>query len=156
MPAAVSVPARGELPYQFIVLPLGLTRDRWVRAVRVRPEHREVVHHVVAYLRPPDSDWMRDAPTGKPFVRAGVTTADILAVWAPGQPPAAYPDGMAKLVSAGSDIVLQMHYTSSGKAVSDRTAVDIEFASSTPTHNVLTLQIATTDIAIPPVNAITS
>ncbi len=149
MPDAVRVPARGELHYQFVILPLQTTEDRWVEAVEIRPGQRGIVHHLVTYIREPGSTWLRDAPVGKPFVRPGVTTSDILAIYAPGQQPAICPPGMAKRIPAGSDIVLQIHYTPNGRSVEDRTSVGLVWAKEPPSKRVLTLQIATTDFRIP-------
>jgi hypothetical protein len=149
MPEPVRVPARGRIDYQFVVLPLGLNEDRWVRAVEIRPGARKVVHHVVAYVREPDDEWLRDAPRGKPFARHGATTSDILAVWAPGQPAMNCPPGMAKRIPAGSDLVLQIHYTPDGRAVEDRTSIGLVW-SPTPERRVLTLQLHTTALRIPP------
>ncbi|MBL8231735.1 MAG: thiol-disulfide isomerase [Bryobacterales bacterium] len=149
MPQPVRVPASGELPYQFVILPQKIDRERWARAIEIRPGVRSVVHHVVAYIREPESGWMRDAPTGMPFARPGVTTADILAVYAPGQPPSTFPPGMAKRIPAGSGIVLQIHYTPDGRAHTDRTAIRIQWATEPPSKEVLTLQIATTNFRIP-------
>jgi FAD/FMN-containing dehydrogenase len=41
------------------------TKDAWVTAAEVRPSAPSVVHHVVAFVRPPGSQWMKEA---KPFV----------------------------------------------------------------------------------------
>ncbi len=149
MPEPVRVPARGRLDYQFVVIPLGLSEDRWVRAAEVRPGARRVVHHVVAYLREPGDEWLRDARRGTPFARTGATTADILAVWAPGQPAMICPPGMAKKIPAGSDLVLQIHYTPDGRAVDDRTSIGFAWAAP-PGRRVLTLQLHTTSLRIPP------
>lgn len=150
MPQAVPVPATGELPYQFVILPQKIDRERWVQSVEIRPGVRSVVHHVVAYVREPDSDWLRDAARGMPFVRSGVTTADILGLYAPGQPPSTFPAGMAKRIPAGSDLILQIHYTPDGRAHADRTSIRLKWAAEPPRKEVLTLQIATTHIRIPP------
>lgn len=136
MPNAIRIPARQELDYQFVTLPLNLSEDRWVRAAQIRPGARSVVHHVVAYVRERGTE-----------IR-GVTKADILALYAPGQPPMSLPLGMAKKLPAGSDIVLQLHYTPDGKAAEDRTSIALEFAPP-PERRVLTLQIATADFRIP-------
>lgn len=149
MPEAVHVPAKEELDYQFIVLPLNLKEDRWVQAAEIRPGARAAVHHVVLYVREPGSSWLRDAPTGKPFVRTGVTYSDILAIYAPGQPPMRCRPGMAKKIPAGSDLVLQMHYTPAGHALDDRTSVGIVWAAQPPDKRVLTLQLDTTRFVIP-------
>ncbi len=140
MPEAIRVPARQELDYQAVVLPVGFPEDRWVKAAEIRPGARGVVHHVVVYVR----------EAGKPFALHGVTKADILAIYAPGQPPMMLPEGMAKKLPAGADLVMQVHYTPNGKAVDDRTSLRLEFASGPPVRRVITLQIATTGIRIPP------
>lgn len=140
MPSAIKVPAREELDYQVVTLPLGLKEDRWVTGALIRPGVRSVVHHVVVYIKEP----------GKPFWQHGVTKADILALYAPGQPPMSLPEGMAKKIPAGSDLVLQLHYTPDGRAADDRTSISLKFAAAEPHSRVLTLQLATTNIRIPP------
>ena len=150
MPEAVRVPAGGRPDYQLVILPLGLAEDRWVEAAEIRPGQRPVIHHVVAYIREPASGWLRDAPLRKPFARPGVTTSDILAIYAPGQPVMRTPPRMAKMIPAGADLVLQIHYTPNGRAVEDRTSLGIVWARQSPEKRVLTLQLATTDIRIPP------
>jgi hypothetical protein len=57
LPNAFKVPAHGVLEYQYIVLPLHFTEDKWVEALEVRPGNRAVVHHVIALLREPGSKW---------------------------------------------------------------------------------------------------
>ena len=47
MPTAFDVPAAGKVDYQYIVLPTGLTEDKWVQIAEARPSARSVVHHVV-------------------------------------------------------------------------------------------------------------
>ncbi len=59
-------------------------------------------------------------------------TSDILLVYAPGSSPDNWPDGMAKFVPAGSDLVFQMHYTTNGHAASDQTSIGIVFAKTPP------------------------
>ena len=98
------VPASGAVEYQYFPIPTGFKEDRWVQAVEVRPGDRPVVHHIVVYIREPGSTW-----TGGP------TKADILTVYAPGSTPDSWPEGMAKLIKAGSDLVLEIHYTPKGQ-----------------------------------------
>ena len=54
------------------------------------------------------------------------TDADILLVYAPGSSPDRWPDGMAKLVPAGSDLVFQMHYMARGHAATDQTEIGLD------------------------------
>jgi hypothetical protein len=57
---------------------------------------------------------------------------------------------MAKKIKAGSDLVLQMHYTAKGKSSADRTRIGILFAKEPPKQAVLTLQMGSDKFVIPP------
>jgi hypothetical protein len=133
------LPAKGDLEYQYFVVPTGFTEDKWVTAVEVRPSNRAVVHHIVVYIREPGSTWAIGEPT----------TADMLSVYTPGSSPDVLPPGMARLVPAGSDLVLEIHYTPNGQPASDATQVGMLFASSPPQKRVMTLQMTNTSFVIP-------
>ena len=71
MPTAFEVPAAAKVDYQYIVVPTGFNEDKWVQSVEARPSARSVVHHVVVYIREPESKWLRgEAQPGIPFVPA--------------------------------------------------------------------------------------
>jgi len=161
MPKGVALPASGDVEYTYEIVPTGFKEDRWVQSVEILPSLRANVHHAVVYVRPPDSLWMRHAPLGVPFTastladpddRRGAhwTDSDVLLVYAPGSSPDNWPDGMAKSIPAGSDLVFQMHYTTNGHAGSDRTSVGLIFAKHTPVQRVLTLQLTNDHFVIPP------
>jgi hypothetical protein len=160
MAHAKAIPAEGDVPYQYIIIPTNFKEDRWVRMSEIRPSNRVVVHHAVAYIRDPKSSWLRGTPLGVPFAGdlpteaqrkdAMWTTSDILLVYAPGTLPDEWPDGFAKLVPAGSDIVLQMHYTTHGHATEDRTSIGLVFSEGAPKNRVLTLQLTNDRFLIPP------
>ena len=59
MPNEFDVPASGTIEYQYIVIPTGFTEDRWVQIAEARPGNRQMVHHIIAFVRPPGSNWMR-------------------------------------------------------------------------------------------------
>ena len=67
MPQAKRIPAHGDVPYQYIIIPTHFKEDRWVRMSEIRPSNRMVVHHAVAYIRDPKSPWLRSAPLCVPF-----------------------------------------------------------------------------------------
>lgn len=161
MPVAKRLPASGDVPYQYIIIPTGFKDDRWVRMSEIRPGNRMVVHHAVAYIRDPQSSWLRGAPVGKPFSADDLPTAalrrdamwtvnDILLVYAPGSLPDRWPRGFAKLVPAGSDIVLQMHYMTHAHVTEDRTSVGLVFSKEPAAKRVLTLQLTNDRFLIPP------
>jgi hypothetical protein len=68
MPNAFDVPAKGILEYQYVVVPTHFDKDVWVTAAETRPGNRAVLHHVIAYVRPPGSAYLKDAKPGIPFV----------------------------------------------------------------------------------------
>jgi Copper type II ascorbate-dependent monooxygenase, C-terminal domain len=161
MPKPVPIPTRGEVEYTYEIAPTHFSEDKWVQMTEVRPSSTEHVHHAVVYIRPPDSPWLRHAPVGEPFTasmlsdpeerrQAHETTSDLLLVYAPGSSPDKWADGTAKFVPVGSDLVLQMHYTTNGKAASDETSVGIVFAKSPPKQRVITLQLNNHALLIPP------
>jgi hypothetical protein len=56
----------------------------------------------------------------------------------------------AKFVPAGSDLVFQLHYTTSGKAATDQTKVGLKFAASPPKYRYLTSNATQRSFEIPP------
>jgi hypothetical protein len=157
MPAAFSVPASGTIEYQYVILPYKFTEDRWIQAAEVRPGNRTVVHHVIAYIRDGNSKWMRDKQPGVIFVpepdskgERPSLSGDMLSGFAPGLPPAVLEPGQGRLIKAGSDIVLQLHYTANGHAGEDRTKVGVLFCKQPPAQRVMTLAASNNKFAIPP------
>lgn len=160
MPQPFELQPSGAIEYQYIILPTGLKEDRWVQKVEVRPTARDAVHHAVVYIREPGAEWLRGRPAGVPFSLPSTpdhrpnplsfTKSDILLVYTPGNSMDAWPQGMAKKIPAGADIVLQMHYTANGKPKTDRTRIGVVFAREKPAKAVYTLQMSNDRFVIPP------
>jgi len=175
------VPANGVIEYTYFVIPTGFTKDTWVAAAEVLPGNRKVVHHVIAFVRPPGSPWMKEAKPGEGFVpvvhkrdangagisretrspnaerqpnpepqRQGGLGNEFLVAYVPGIQPQTFVLGdSAKLIPAGSDLVLQMHYTPNGKADADVTRVGLVVAKETPKHRYLTIGASSMQLRIP-------
>jgi len=153
MPVPFSLPAKGAIDYQYLILPTHFTEDRWVQKVEVRTSSRSAVHHAVVYIREPGSKWLQGEPLETTFsvpLAKGFTTSDLLMVYTPGNSYDQWPPGVAKRIKAGSDLVLQMHYTTSGKATEDRTRIGLVFAKEPPKQAVLSLQMSNDRFVIPP------
>jgi hypothetical protein len=153
------VPATGVVDYQYIVLPTQFKEDTWVRMAEVRPSERSVVHHAVVFVRESGNKWLRgEAEPNVPFSTAngvkrgdiGGLGSDILLTYTPGMVPEVWRPGQARLIPAGSDLVLQLHYTTNGKAVDDQTTIGLVFAKEPPTERVLSVAASSTNFAIPP------
>jgi len=175
MPKAYSVPKTGTVEYTYFVIPSGFTKDTWVEDAEIRPGNRSVVHHVSVYIRPPGSQWLKDAPRdGSAYVppRRGAQGVSLPKNDAPPSGPAqnewfvGYVPGIqpqryfapemdsAKLIPAGSDIVFELHYTANGKeAGDDQSKVGFILAKQPPKYRLLTLGVADATFAIPPGDA---
>ena len=157
MPQAYEVPAKGTIEYTYVIVPTHFSEDRWVVAAEIRPGNRAVMHHAALHVRPPGSDWLREYPMGVPFVPSPGGSGneqrardEYLTNFAPGRPPYAIPPGTAFLVKAGSDFVLQFHYTTNGKAASDRSKIGLIFAKTPPARRAFIAAVANRTFAIPP------
>jgi hypothetical protein len=160
LPRPYQIPASGVIDYQHVIVHTGFTEDKWVQAAEVRPTDRSVVHHIIAFVRAPGSNWFKDMQPGVFFIAPQVKTteqpdtsalpSDFLVGYAPGQPAEILAPGQAKLIKAGSDIVFQVHYTPNGKATQDRARLGIVFAKEPPKQRVLTLSATNGTFKIPP------
>ena len=115
---AQSIPATGIVDYRYIPVQLNLDRDVWVRAVEFVPGDRQVLHHVIAYLSSPADKTV----SGR---RNGSARGASIGGFAPGRQPDAFRDNSGRLVTKGSNLLLQMHYTTSGKATVDETEIGL-------------------------------
>jgi len=163
LPRAYQIPASGTLEYQKVIVPTGFTEDKWVQFAEARPDDRAHVHHMILFIREPESHWLRGAAKPGEFfvapkvkdetVDTSALPSDFLVGYAPGQPPEMLPDGQAKLIKAGSDLVLEIHYTTNGKASTDRSKFGLVFAKEPPKQRVLTLSATNGTFKIPPGDA---
>ena len=138
------IPANGTIEYEWLYIPTNFTEPKWVKSIEIRPGNREAVHHVLVYYRAkPD---ITRAPLARPNQKDQVTPrrrspgerpqrADLkeipqrlLATYAPGTNPQVAPDGAAFRLEPGGILELQMHYTTTGEATTDRTKVGLVFA----------------------------
>ena len=170
MPKDVELPASGVIDQQNVLVYAHFEKDMWVKAAEVRPGNPRAVHHMKAWIRPPNSSWMKDAPEGVlyspprgapgtdglPQVAALSETGyrpaqDILAKYNPGVEGQEFGTGdAAKFIAAGSDIVFEVHYTATGKPETDRSSVGIVLADGPPRQRHLTTTaISARDFEIP-------
>jgi hypothetical protein len=160
LPKAFPVPASGVIDYQYVIVPTGFTEDKWVQMLEVRPTDRAVVHHIIAYLREPGSNYFKDQQKGVFFVApppkvdektdTSALPSDFLVGYAPGQPAEILHPGEGKLIKAGSDIVFEVHYTPNGTPTTDQTKLGLVFAKTPPKDRVLTLSASNGTFKIPP------
>ena len=159
LPEAFPIPATGVVDYQYVVIPSGLTEDKWVQAAELRPTFRQAVHHVVVFIREKGSNWLPLAKPGVPYIppsnqqfinTLGGGNSEVLTIYTPGMAPDIWTSGLAKLVPAGADLVFQLHYTPNGKAGADQSKLALIFAKEPVQRRVITSAGIDFKLSIPP------
>jgi hypothetical protein len=143
MPKPFEIPARGTVNYKYILVKTNFKEDMWVVAAEMRPGDPAVLHHGKVWVRPPGSTWMANAVPGEAYEtesnkdilgRNSVEEGnDILGKFNPGLGAQRFDmEGAAKFIPKGSDLVYEMHYTTSGTATSDVSKLGLVLAKSAP------------------------
>jgi hypothetical protein len=154
-----------------VTVPSGFTSDTWITSIEIKPEHREVTHHMCATFIPHKEDvkyfaavWNakeRDEEgsalpdKGRTFGGGPSPNRESFDCYVPGYAAIDFrPLNAAKFVPAGSDILLSLHYTPNGKAVTDRVRLGFTVAKEPPQRRYVSLSASSpTDpkqFAIPP------
>lgn len=124
---AQKIPASGIIDYRYVPVELNLDRDVWVRAMEFVPGDQQVLHHVIAYLSSPADKTARGRATGS-------ARGDSVGGFAPGRPGEQFRDNSGRLITKGSNLLLQMHYTTSGKETVDATEIGIFLHDKPPAY----------------------
>ena len=122
MTEAFNIPATGTVAYQYLRIPTNITEDKWLAAIEIKPQARAHVHHVLAYTQ----------PAGTPINEAGALGPGSIGGVTPNKPGVIFDPGVGRLLTANSDIILQMHYTTNGEAAVDKTMVGVKFLKQAP------------------------
>ncbi len=140
------IPASGVLDYRNLVVPLDLPEDVWVKAVEFVPGDTTVLHHIIAWAQAPDN--------GKGRSALGVLNQGIgLGAYAPGNSINTYPSDAGFPLEKGSGLLLQMHYTTSGKAAVDASEIGLYLWDEEPERPILGGSAADLEINIEPFEA---
>ena len=77
-------------------------------------------------------------------------TGPSMGGYVPGGSIRVFPEGMAMRLPAGYSFVFQMHYTTYGKATTDRTKIGLKFAKTPPKTVLNTMALINASLSIPP------
>ncbi len=129
------IPASGDVPYHYAIMPYIFLHDVWVEAVEVKPDNPKVLHHCnIAY-----------AKLGESFSINNFITGAV-----PGGEAMTLPPGVAVKIPAGAIIVAQIHYVSIGEAAKCRIRVGLKYARQPIEKQLRLAYVAATRYSIPP------
>ncbi|MBK9107780.1 MAG: T9SS type A sorting domain-containing protein [Saprospiraceae bacterium] len=125
--------------YRYFVLPTGLTEDKELIALEMRPGNAKIVHHTLLWADATGLAKIEDEKSSEYGFSGGGSVGflgDQLPGFVPGQKPNLFPPGMSQRVPKGSDLVLQMHYAPSSIDQSDSSTVNLFFAKQASKRTV--------------------
>jgi hypothetical protein len=145
MPRPFTVPADGPDIYQGFTIPIPLDGPRWVKGFEFRPGNRRLIHHAILMLDTSGELRKLAEKENGPGFRLQRARAELLPLkvggasigeWNPGRTPRFLPDGIARAVTPGTDLVLLIHYHPSGKVEQDQSCLGLYFTDR-PGHKAL-------------------
>ncbi len=142
LPAAYHVPPDGADIYRNIAVPLGLTEDKWLTAIDMKPTARAVVHHVLYFADPTGNAHERKEGDQPGFSGMVPGTAPVgLGGWAVGAQPHMQPEGLALKLPKGSDFIIQYHFHPDGKPETEKATIGLYFAKEAPKRTLTNIQL---------------
>ena len=152
------VPASGRDVYRSFVFPADIPKDKWVKAVELRPTARGAVHHALFFIDTSGEARRRDGEDGKAglsgmsFLRktqnssrdsnaGGAFGIRGLGGYVPGAMPNKLPGDLAMLLPKGSDIIMQTHFHPSGKTEWEQAELALYFADKPPSRQMVPIQL---------------
>ena len=137
------IPATGTLDYRYVEIPAPVSRDTWVRAIHLAPRNPAAMHHAALFLAYPVV-WQHRQPQW----HGGA--AGFFGAYAPGLQPVPFPADSGGFLPAGSSLVFQLHYTTSGQAATDRPRAALYFHRKPPALEARVVSGVNVEFVIPP------
>jgi thiol-disulfide isomerase/thioredoxin len=135
------IPASGVVDYKFIPVDIGLEEDKWVRAYEFSIGDKLALHHVVAYTQ--DRKQQKQNPSG-----GGSRTN--FGGYAPGREHMVFDSNSGVLLKKDMRFMVQFHYTTTGRVVTDKTRLGLYFRDTPPLRNLSRTAVMSGDFVIPP------
>ncbi len=141
------VPATGKDVYRYFVIPTKMLKDKSLIGIDFLPGAPQVVHHANFFVDYDGKGRKLDAEDKEPgfsvFGTGGFMSYDDvdqngygIGGWSPGAEPYRLPDDTSIWLPKGGDLVVEIHYKLSGKAMEDRSKIGLYFADK-PTKNYI-------------------
>jgi Flp pilus assembly protein TadD len=151
MPKPYQLEATSTDVWRNFIIQTGLNETRYIRALELRLDHPQVVHHANFILDRAQTLRKRDGQDGLPgFPGMDVVTEasgsvfdpdSHLLVWKPGTIPTPEPPDMSWKLGPGTDLILNLHMKPTGKPESVQAEIGLYFAAQAPTRFPMLIQL---------------
>ena len=144
----------GREDFRYVHVPMNLANDVWVEAIEFVPGNRKLLHHsrlmVDSTGTMANIDGMaEDDPRLLDFQKTPLAD-EFLYGWVPGNDRVTFPEGSAKRIRTGSDLILNIHYSPSPNPAQDQSEVRLYFAKKPVERAVRTLILTENNISNQP------
>lgn len=155
LPEAYTLATGDADVFRNFVVPVPMTRARFVRGVEFKPDRPASIHHAVIGVDASGESRRLDAGDPEPGYE-GMFSDEFhspdghFVGWTPGRTPTLEPDGRAWRLEAGTDLVVQMHMLPGQAPVSLQPRLGLYFSDTPPTTVPFMVKLTSTSIDIPP------
>ena len=139
-----TIPGDNEEQYRFFVVPVENHSPIFLRGVGFVPQNKVLAHHsrimidTTKKIRPFDASSVWQA--GPQLEKMNIPLANSFWTgWVPGNFPIFYPKGVAKVLPANADLIVNMHYAPSSSEETDQSEIHLYYAEGKPRRIIETL-----------------
>jgi hypothetical protein len=122
------VPNTSQEEFRYFHVPTNLKKDIYVSEIEFLPTNRKVLHHSRVMVdtsgRMTKIDGIKADDEALATFQKIPMADQFLYGWVPGNDRIKFPDGIAKKVKAGSNLVMNLHYSPSAKIQTDQSKVN--------------------------------
>ena len=145
------IPTDNKEEYYLFSLPTNLKENKFVKAIEFRAGNKRLVHHsrisidTTQIMRITDGKSIDDSSIAK-YGKIKMKE-EFWSGWVPGNNPIVYPEGVAKQLMAGSDLLINIHYAPNllDKEI-DSSSVNLYFAREPIKYDLKTFILMEKDI----------
>ncbi len=138
------IPASKFIPYRYQKIDLDLKEDTWLRGVEIKPGNSKVVHHIVLTNTETNKQSLITSREPLPW------TDNYVALGGGADQLTLFPEDTGVLLTKGTVLTIQIHYTPIGKEVIDQTQLGFYYHTIPPKKEFYSLSPSNIDFTIPP------
>ncbi len=151
------IPAEGRDFFRDYLIDPHIDKPTWVRAVDFLPNKAGNVHHIIpSLIKKEEAEKLRkikfdfEDNSWKQSSIGSIKTYNTLGFWSTGAPPFESPKDTAFLINPGDQIILDVHYKTTGKPEPEQPKVAFYTVNEVPKDEMSVKVIATGDIYVQP------
>jgi thiol-disulfide isomerase/thioredoxin/mono/diheme cytochrome c family protein len=131
----LELPAAGDIPYTYVLLPHIFTEETWIEAAEIVSDNPTVLHHAnLAFAN----------------LTEGIKESNFVTGNVPGGEPMTFGEGTAFCIPKGSVLGLQIHFVTTGKPEKCRVSVGLRYPRGIVQRRLRNIQLTDHRFAIPP------